>query len=102
MDHDMWMLEWAIDQVATSSSSIPTMLLVSSIQSFTTEEAANENIMNGAFELAKDLQVNTIGLTSTQACVLRTFLIPKLNWTHLIPLCIAFWVIFKVTIIFRS
>ncbi len=100
MDHDMWMLEWPIDQVATSSSSIPTMLLASSIQSFTTKEAANENIMNGAFELAKDLQVNTIGLTSTQACVLRTLLIPKLNLTHLIPLCIAFWVVFRVTIIF--
>jgi len=69
MDHDMWMLEWPIDQVATSSSSIPTMLLVSSIQSFTTGEVANENIMNGALELAKDLQVNTIGLTSSQACV---------------------------------
>jgi hypothetical protein len=51
----MWMLEWPIDQVATSSSSIPTMLLVSSIQSFTTGEVANENIMNGALELAKDL-----------------------------------------------
>jgi hypothetical protein len=44
------------DQVATSSSSIPTMLLASSIQSFTTEEVANEGIKNGAFELAKDLQ----------------------------------------------
>ncbi|KAH8961592.1 hypothetical protein BDL97_05G056900 [Sphagnum fallax] len=43
------------DQVATSSSSIPTMLLVSSIQSFTSGEVANENIMNGALELAKDL-----------------------------------------------
>jgi hypothetical protein len=51
----MWMLEWPIDQVATSSSSIPTILLVSSIQSFTTGEVANENIMNGALELAKDL-----------------------------------------------
>jgi hypothetical protein len=95
MDHDMWMLECPIDQVATSSSSILTMLLASSIQSFTTKEVANESIKNGAFELAKDLQVNTI-----QACVLRTLLILKLNWPHLIPLCRAFWVIFKVTINF--
>jgi len=100
MDHDMWMLEWPIDQVATSFSSIPTMLLASSIQSFTTEEVANEGIKNGAIELAKDLQVNTIGLTSIQACVLRTLLLLRLNWPHLIPLCRAFWVIFKVTIIF--
>jgi hypothetical protein len=55
MDHDMWMLEWPIDQVATSSSSIPTMLLAFSIQSFTIEEVANESIKSGAFELAKDL-----------------------------------------------
>ncbi|CAK9876220.1 unnamed protein product [Sphagnum jensenii] len=48
------------DQVATSSSSIPTMLLVSSIQSFTTREATNENIMNGAFELTKDLHMNQV------------------------------------------
>jgi hypothetical protein len=100
MDHDMWMLEWRIDQVATSSSSIPIMLLASSIQSSTIEEVANESIKNGAFQLDKDLQVNTIGLTSIQACGLRTLLILKLNWPHLIPLCRAFWVIFKVTIIF--
>jgi hypothetical protein len=72
-NHSMRLLEWIVDQAATTtlSSPIPNIVETTILPSPISDvEIANEGFQIGALELLEDLQVG-INLNSIQLCALK-------------------------------